>query len=97
MPRGLGGRPGRVVTDSKSAYYSRRREGSAIGGEEGGGVEETRARIRRLELELSRVRRSRRVLMDLLWRLDRDWRRRLEVLEAENRRLWSVRREQGHA
>lgn len=63
----------------------------------GAGPEELGARVRHLERELVRVRRSRRVLMDLLWRLDRDWRRRLDLLEAENRRLWSVRRTQGPA
>ncbi len=93
----MGRGPGAVVTASSAAYYSRRREGCAIAREEGATADETRARVRHLELELHRVRRSRRVLMDLLWRLDRDWRRRLEVLEAENRRLWSVRREQGRA
>ena len=61
------------------------------------GPEELRARLRHLQRELGRVRRSRRVLMDLLWRLDRDWRRRIEALEAENRRLWAVRRGQGPA
>jgi HPt (histidine-containing phosphotransfer) domain-containing protein len=45
-----------------------------------------------LERELRRVRRSRQVLMNLLWQLDREWRLRLEALEAENRRLWSSRR-----
>lgn len=60
-------------------------------------ADELRARVRHLERELGRVRRSRRVLMDLLWRLDRDWRRRIEVLEAENRRLWAVRRDRGPA
>jgi hypothetical protein len=30
--------------------------------------------------------------MDLLWRLDRDWRARVAALEAENRRLWARRR-----
>ncbi len=61
------------------------------------GSDELRARLRHLERELGRVRRGRRVLMDLLWRLDRDWRRRLEMLEAENRRLWAVRRNHGPA
>jgi len=50
-----------------------------------------------LERELRRVRRGRRVLMDLLWRLDRDWRQRVAALEAENRRLWAVRRPPGEA
>jgi len=67
------------------------------GSEAEAGAEELRARVRHLERELGRARRSRRVLMDLLWRLDRDWRRRIEVLEAENRRLWSVRRDRGPA
>jgi len=72
---------------------------AVVGGSRSGvpGPEELGARVRHLERELGRVRRSRRVLMDLLWRLDRDWRRRLDVLEAENRRLWSVRRTQGPA
>ena len=56
------------------------------------GAEALGRRLRGLERELARVRRSRRVLMDLLWRLDHDWRRRLDALEAENRRLWAVRR-----
>jgi hypothetical protein len=55
------------------------------------------ARVGQLERELRRMRRSRRVLMDLLWRLDRDWRERLSTLEAENRRLWALRRPQGQA
>lgn len=61
------------------------------------GAEELQARVRRLERELGRARRSRRVLMELLWRLERDWRRRLELLEAENRRLWAVGRNRGPA
>ena len=50
------------------------------------------ARLRQLEQELSRARRSRRVLMDLLWRLDQEWRRRVAHLEEQNRRLWAARR-----
>lgn len=56
------------------------------------GPEGLRARVGELEREVARLRRSRRVLMDLLWRLDRDWRARLAALEAENRRLWAGRR-----
>lgn len=56
------------------------------------GPEGLRARVGELEREVARLRRSRRVLMDLLWRLDRDWRARLAELEAENRRLWACRR-----
>lgn len=56
------------------------------------GAEALGRRLRGLERELARVRRSRRVLMDLLWRLDHDWRCRLDALEAENRRLWAARR-----
>ena len=47
-------------------------------------------RVGGLERELHRLRRSRRVLMELLWRLDRDWRARESALEAENRRLWAA-------
>jgi hypothetical protein len=53
---------------------------------------EVEAQLRHLERELARARRSRRVLLDLLWRLDREWRDRLARLEAENRRLWAARR-----
>lgn len=49
-------------------------------------------RCAELERELRRVRRSRQVLLNLLWQLDREWRQRMEALEAENRRLWSSRR-----
>ena len=49
------------------------------------------ARMRHLEEELSRARRSRRVLMDLLWRLDQEWRRRVALLEEQNRRMWAAR------
>jgi hypothetical protein len=49
-------------------------------------------RCAELERELRRLRRSRRVLLDLLWQLDREWRQRLQALEAENRRLRSTRR-----
>lgn len=53
---------------------------------------EAEERCAELERELRRVRRSRQVLLNLLWQLDREWRLRLEALEAENRRLWSTRR-----
>ncbi len=49
-------------------------------------------RVDALERELDRLRRSRRVLMELLWRLDRDWRAREVALEAANRRLWELGR-----
>ena len=52
-------------------------------------------RVGGLERELHRLRRSRRVLMELLWRLDRDWRARASALEAENRRLWAAGRRMG--
>ena len=53
---------------------------------------EAEDRFAELERELRRVRRSRQVLLNLLWQLDREWRLRLDALEAENRRLWSTRR-----
>ncbi len=53
---------------------------------------EAEDRCAELERELRRVRRSRQVLLNLLWQLDREWRLRLDALEAENRRLWSTRR-----
>jgi hypothetical protein len=53
------------------------------------GDEHWAERVRRLEGELSRARRSRRILMDLLVRLDGQWRQRLAHLEEENRRLWA--------
>lgn len=53
-----------------------------------GGEERLKERLRRLERELERLRRSRSVLMDLLLRLDRRWQAERQALLAENRRLW---------
>lgn len=55
------------------------------------GDEQLSERLRRLEGELDRARRSRRVLMDLLVRFDRRWRQQISCLEEENRRLWAAR------
>lgn len=55
--------------------------------------EALRARLQQLEAELVRLRRSRNVLMDVLWRADRDWKRRVALLEHQNRRLWGRHRD----
>ena len=55
--------------------------------------EALRARLQQLEAELVRLRRSRNVLMDVLWRVDRDCKRRVAWLEHQNRRLWGRQRE----
>jgi hypothetical protein len=52
------------------------------------GEEGLRERLRRLERELERTRRSRSVLMDLLVRLDRRWQAERRALVSENRKLW---------
>ena len=62
-----------------------------------GDPQELHARVRQLERQLTRVRRSRKVLIELLWRLDRDWRQRLQLLEEDNRRLWAARHRRDQA
>jgi hypothetical protein len=51
------------------------------------GPEDGAARLRQAERELRRVRRSRRVLMDVLAGVEEAFRAEIQALEAENRRL----------
>lgn len=55
-----------------------------MGGEPAADVAE---RLRRTEWELGRVRRSRRVLMDVLVGIERSYQTQIGTLAAENRRL----------
>ncbi len=78
------GRPGRMPTRRHPAD-----PGAAAGAIEPGprAWQQLQDRVLHLEQQLERLRRSRGALVQLLWRLDDRWRRRLEALEAENRRL----------
>ncbi len=62
-----------------------------------GEPQELHARVQQLERQLTRVRRSRKVLIELLWRLDREWRQRVQLLEEDNRRLWAARQRRDQA